>query len=197
MKRPIMLWITSRSRSSLVSKMFINHDVWWGNTKVKQHWTDADGQQSYVSYENQNIKKLLKLYKEYFWKKVHLTPVFPVAGFEIRLAEIVPDDKIWMMKTGVEYFNAFKGLNPYNIFILRNPRDVAHSLRQKTKARYHVALRSAQWRFAYMKRLQSEYGGVFVNTDNIIQNDFSEIKEAIEYCGLTYDEEAAREAIVR
>lgn len=197
MKRPIMLWITSRSRSSLVSSMFINHGVWWGNTRVKQEWADPNGElTSYISYENQDIKKLLFEYKTSHWKKVHLTPVFAVPKFLEKLANIVPANETWIMKTGVEYFNAFQGLDPYNIYITRKPEDVARSLCEKrTGTNYQEAVDVAVWRFNYMQQLQKQFGGVFVNTDNLVQDDFSEVQEAIEYCGLTYDEAAAKGAI--
>lgn len=188
MKRPIMLWITSRSRSSLVSKIFINHGVWWGDT-----YAEISG---YEMYENQNIKTLLKKYKTNYWKKVHLTPVFPVKGFVDDLAKLVPENGSWMMKTGVEYFNAFTELKPYNIFIKRPAEDVAKSLSSKrSDVKYEDALHAARWRFDYMDKLQEEFGGVDVNTDKIIAGDFMEIKEAVEYCGIPFCEEAARRGI--
>ena len=52
MNRPICLWMTSRSRSSLVSKIFANHGVWWGNTYAKT--------KGYEMYENQVIKQIQK-----------------------------------------------------------------------------------------------------------------------------------------
>ena len=198
MKRPIMLWITSRSRSSMVSNIFIHHGVWWGDTIATQDYIEKGKPKSYVSYENQNIKALLFKFKQRHWKKVHLTPVFPVAGFTQALSKIVPTDKTWMMKTGVEYFNAFKELNPYNIYIKRSPEGVANSLSSKrADVKYQDAYDAAVWRFNYMDQLQEQYGGVSVSTDSIIDDDFSEMKEAIEYCGLEFDEEAARRAIVR
>jgi hypothetical protein len=182
----------------MVSNIFIHHDVWWGNTIAKQNWREGGKNKSYVSYENQNIKALLKKYKTKHWKKVHMTPVFPVDGFSRDLAKIVPSDETWMMKTGVEYFNAFKELNPYNIFIKRSPEGVAKSLSTKrADASWEDAYEAAVWRFQYMDELQEKYGGVSVDTDNIVKGDFSEMQKAIEYCDLEWNEEAAKEAIVR
>ena len=193
-----MLWITSRSRSSMVSNIFIHHGAWWGDTVATQDYLEEGKRKSYVSYENQNIKGLLLKYKQQYWKKVNMTPVFAVEGFADDLAKIVPTDKTWMMKTGVEYFNAFKELNPYNIYIKRSPEGVAHSLSSKrANATYEDAYEAAVWRFNYMDELQKEFGGVSVSTDKIINNDFSEMKEAIEYCGLEFNEESAKKAIVR
>ncbi len=196
MKRPILLWITSRSRSSMVSNIFIHHGVWWGNTVATQNWTEGGNRKSYISYENQNVKKVLMKYKTKHWKKVHLTPVFPVDGFARDLTKILPSDKTWIMKTGVEYFNAFKELNPYNIFIKRAPEGVAKSLSTKRRdVVYKDAYDAAVWRFQYMNDMQQEHGGVSVDTDKIVEGDFSEMQQAIEYCGLEFDLEKAKEAI--
>ncbi len=191
MQRPIMLWITSRSRSSLVSSIFIQHGVWWGDTPVQIN--------GYTSWENQHIKGLLKEFKTKYWKKVHLTPVSPKWNdeFEQKLSKLVPSDQTWMMKTGVEYFNAFKDLDPYNIFIRRPAEDVARSLANKRRdVVYQDALDAANWRFEYMDKLRDQYGGVDVDTDRIVANDFEQVQQAVEYCELTFDEEAAKKAIV-
>jgi hypothetical protein len=182
----------------MVSNIFIKHGVWWGDTIATQDWKEGGEHHSYISYENQNIKKVLLKYKQRHWKKIHMTPVFPVEGFANDIAKITPANKTWMMKTGVEYFNAFKELNPYNIYIKRSPEGVAKSLSTKrADVVYEDAYEAAVWRFNYMDELQQEFGGVSVNTDNIVNDDFSEMKAAIEYCGLEWNEEAARRAITR
>jgi len=198
-KRPILLWITSRSRSSLVSKIFINHGVWWGNTIAKEAFLVDGAESSYITYENQDIKTLLHDYKTRYWHKVHLTPVSPQWNieFENDLAAFLPTNKTWMMKTGVEYFNAFKDMNPYNIFIKRNAEDVAQSLcNKRPDANYKEALEVAEWRFNYMDGLRHQHGGVVVDTDRIVHGDFSQVQEAIEYCGLRYEEESANGAVL-
>lgn len=191
MKRPIMLWITSRSRSSMVSSVFINHGVWWGNTRAQIS--------GYEMYENQNIKALLKRYKTQYWKKVHLTPVSTQWNnqFSKDLKKIVPNDRQWMMKTGVEYYPAFRNLAPYDIFIYRSPEDVAKSLSNKrSDVKYIDALEAAKWRLAYMEQLQKLNGGVFVNTDEIITGDFTSLQDAFEYCDLKFNKNLAKEAVL-
>ena len=47
-----------------------------------------------------------------------------------------------------------------------------------------------------MKQLQEQHGGVFVDTDEIIEGDFTTIQAAIEYCGLEFDEKATKGAII-
>ncbi|KKK79466.1 hypothetical protein LCGC14_2833210, partial [marine sediment metagenome] len=62
--------------------------------------------------------------------------------------------------------------------------------------RYRDAEHAAKWRFKYMKQLQEQHGGVFVDTDEIIKGNFTTIQAAIEYCGLEFDEKATKGAII-
>lgn len=190
MNRPILLWMTSRSRSSMVSAIFAKHDIFWGDTQKQSA--------GYDTYENQNIKALQK---KVFKNLRGLNPIHvgdPVDEFLKELNKYVPQKITWSMKTGIEFFNAFVPLNPYNIFITRKAEDVARSLCNKRPgSNYEEALKTVLWRYDYMKDRQAKYGGVFVDTDKIIAGDFSEIKEAIEYCEVPYDEEAVKRAITR
>lgn len=175
----------------MVAAIFIKHGVWWGNTPAQIS--------GYEMNENQKIKGLLKKYKTKYWKKVHLSPVSMTWNnqFSKDLKKIVPSDKQWMMKTGVEYFPAFQNFSPYNVFIYRKPEDTARSLTVKrADANYNEALQVVNWRFNYMKELQKQYGGVFVNTDEIISGDFTSIRDAFDYCKLDFNSDLAREAIL-
>ena len=197
MNRPICLWMTPRSRSSMISKIFANHGVWWGNTYAKT--------KGYEMYENQIIKQIQKrIIKPKkgilpFCEELQLTEEV-IKLFHETLKEHHSKDcpknlERWSMKTGVEYFNAWKDLNPYNIFIKRDPKGVANSIVEKGIGEYQHAFDTAQWRFDYMDRIQKEHGGVFINTDDIINGNYQGIREAMEYCGIDYNERAVESAI--
>ena len=199
MNRPICLWMTSRSRSSLVSKIFANHGVWWGNTYAKT--------KGYEMYENQIIKQIqkekIKPKKGVlpFCEELELTEknkkCFHAALRKHFLLDSPMGTNTWSMKTGVEYFNAWKDLNPYNIFIKRDPAGVANSIVEKGIGEYQHAFDAAQWRYNYMHRIQEVFGGVFISTDDIIKGDYKAVKEAIEYCEIEYDAKAVESAIDR
>lgn len=199
MNRPICLWMTSRSRSSLVSKIFANHGVWWGNTPKTSR--------GYQTYENQIIKQIQKdIIKPKkgvlpFCEELQLTEEskksFHAALKKHYLSNCPLGTNRWSMKTGVEYFNAWKDLNPYNIFIKRDPKGVANSIVEKGIGEYQHAFDAAQWRYNYMHRIQERFGGVFVSTDDIIKGNYKGVREAIEYCGIEYDEKAVEAAIDR
>lgn len=187
-----MLWMTSRSRSSLVSKVFAEHGVWWGATQV----TDPAG---YDWYENQVVKNLQKRIFGGLRVQDPIVPgVDPIDKFVEQLLPTIPENTRWSVKTGVELFNAFQPLNPYNIFITRPAKDVADSLcRKRAGTNWDEAFRIANWRFALMNTYQKQHGGVFVDTDKLITNDYEEIKHAVEYCELEFDPAAVERAIER
>jgi len=189
MIRPIMLWMTSRSRSSLVSKIFAEHGVWWGDTQV----TDPAG---YDWYENQTIKALQKrVFGGLRTKNPIIPPIHPVHRFIEELQPLIPN-KRWSVKTGVEFFHAFQPLKPYNVFILRDPRGVADSIcRKRLGTDWDEAFQTATWRFELMKHYSEKYGGVFINTDNIVAGDMTDTKLVVEYCDIIYEPSAVERAI--
>ncbi len=199
MNRPICLWMTSRSRSSLVSKIFANHGVWWGNTPKTSR--------GYQTYENQIIKQIqkdtIKPKKGIlpFCEELELTEEsiksFHAVLKKHYLSNCPQETNRWSMKTGVEYFNAWKDLNPYNIFIKRDPKGVANSIVEKGIGEYQHAFDAAQWRYNYMHRIEEKFGGVFISTDDIIKGDYKAVREAIEYCGIEYNAKAVEAAIDR
>lgn len=202
MKRPICLWMTSRSRSSLVSKIFANHGVWWGNTYAMT--------KGYQMYENQNIKQIQKSIIRPkkgilpFCEELELTEdvlnEFHTALKRYLLTQSQTNPEAsgkWCMKTGIEYFNAWKDLNPYNIFIKRDPVGVANSIVQKQIGDYKSAIDAINWRYDYMDRIQDSYGGVFIDTDKIINGYYGEIEQALNYCGIEYNQRATESSINR
>lgn len=199
MNRPICLWMTSRSRSSLVSKIFANHGVWWGNTYAKT--------KGYEMYENQIIKQIQKKFIkpskgvlphcEELQLTEEVTKPFHEALKEHHSKDCPRGIERWSMKTGVEYFNAWKDLNPYNIFILRDPVGVANSIVQKGIGEYQHAFDCVRWRYNYMHRIQERFGGVFIDTDDIINGNYKGVREAMEYCEIEYNVKAVEDAIDR
>ena len=185
-QRPIMLWMTSRSRSSMVSAIFAAHGIFWGDTQKQSA--------GYDTYENQTLKAIQIKY----WGIPVMEPVSEDKkdNFIQDILKVVPKNEPWSMKTGIEFYPAYRDFNPYNIFITRKAEDVAKSLCQKrVNANYDEALKIIKWRFDYMEKIKEEDGGVFVDTDLIIAGDYSQIKEAIEYCGIEFDEDATKGAI--
>lgn len=189
--RPIMLWMTSRSRSSMISAIFAAHDIYWGNKQKTTH--------GYKVFENLDATKLQNIYNK-LWGRPYKQPVCAnpkiFEKFQNELKATIPANRPWVVKTGIEYFSAFESLNPYNVFIVRNPEDVAQSLCDKRPdGDFNIALEAIKWRYNYMNEIQKQNGGVFVDTDKTIAGDFDDIQKALQYCDINYDKEKTKNAI--
>lgn len=170
----------------MISGIFAAHGVHWGN--------DQRQSAGYDTFENQAIKSLLK--KHFGLPFCEMTA--PQIEFLQDLYAIVPNNETWLMKTGIEYFDVFQPLAPFNLFLLRKPEAVAKSICQKRPgADYDVALKAANWRFATMRARQAQTGGAFIDTDRVIAGDFEQLQVAMEYCGVLFDEMKTKAAIKR
>ena len=176
--RPVLIWCTSRSRSSLVAERFSEKGLWIGNANAKSC--------GYRTYENQDIKALAKRYRQECWKTDLAEPVSHCDEFIKELMEIVTNNQQWMMKMGAEYYPAFQALNPYNIFVFRNIDDCVKSVCDKNGSRdYAFAREIIQKRFDYMLTMCNLNGGVCVNTDDLVAGNDRDLNKALKYCGLS------------
>ena len=186
MRSPILLFMTSRSRSSMIAGVFAAHGVNWGGVQAQSA--------GYDTFENQAVKQVLK--KHYGLPFCEFAKAS--GDFLLDLWPIVPQNETWMAKTGIEYFDVFQSLAPFNIYLTRDPEDVARSICQKRPdAQYEPALKAAKWRFAAMRARAAEYGGVFIDTDRVVKGDFTQLREAMEYCGVLFEENKAKAVIKR
>jgi hypothetical protein len=168
----------------MVARIFAEHGVFWGDVQVQSA--------GYPTYENQAVKALLKRF--YGLPFCHM--VSHDAQFLIELAQIVPHDRPWMMKCGIEYYNAFRPWTPFNVFILREVNGVVRSICEKRPGGDpEKALRAVQWRFEMMRAMCSFDGGAWVDTDRVIKGDLSQVKNALEFCGVIEDERKIKKAI--
>lgn len=169
--------------------------MWWGGTITHQK-DSRRSRKGYIEYENSDIKAILKKYREKYWQRIYdKTPAFHVDGFTEDILCITKRNR-FLLKIGVEYFNAFLPLNPLNVFIHRKTEDVAQSITDRFGGSYSKALDIVNWRFEQMDMLKEKYGGVSVDTDHIIEGDYSGIRNAIEYCGLKWDQDAISRSVV-
>jgi len=167
----------------MIAEIFAVHGVNWGGVQTKSA--------GYKTFENEPVKAVLK---RHFGLPFCELPK-PSADFLSDLYGILPDNETWMAKTGIEYFDVFQSLAPFNIYLLRKPEDVAKSICAKRPGNYDEALAAAKWRFATMRAKQATEGGVFIDTDRVIAGDFEQLRVAMEYCGVLFDEKKARGAI--
>ena len=177
MRCPIVLWMTSRSRSSMVAGIFAAHGINWGGKQSQSA--------GYNTFENMDVRACQKRH----FGLPYMQMVEPTAEFIAEIYSLVPQNETYLVKTGIEYFDAFQPLIPFNIYLLRNPEHVAASLCSKRKGLDpDAALQAAEWRFKMMRARHSTVGGVFIDTDRVIAGDFTQLRAAVEICGVLFDE---------
>jgi len=183
MRSPICLWMTSRSRSSMISGIFAAHGVNWGGNQQQSLGYDI--------FENEAVKRVQK--RHYGLPYCEL--IEATGAFLTDLYSVVPQNETWLVKTGIEYFNAFQPLAPFNVYLLRKPEGAAQSIVNKRGVDYDEALKAVKWRFAAMRARQAIDGGAFIDTDRVIAGDFEQLQAAMEYCGVLFDEKKTKGAI--
>lgn len=174
----------------MVTRIFAEHGVWWGSQMGYSC--------GYATYENQVIRSALKrLYG------VAVEPplkVHPRNREILRVAEAtVPEGRRWCHKCGCQYFPALVELFPQAkfIYVRRNLEDAAVSVATKRNAKVSVARPIIQKRFEYMAQLQREHGGVFVDTDKVVAGNYSDLRQAFDYCEIEFDPALADRGIVK
>jgi len=183
MRSPIVLWMTSRSRSSMISGIFAAHGLNWGSRQRQSA--------GYDTFENEAVKQVLKRY----YGLPYCELIESTAAFLNDLYAILPENDTILVKTGIEYFNAFQPLAPFNVYLLRKPEDVAASIVAKRQVDYDEALKASKWRFSTMRAMQKLAGGAFIDTDRVIAGDFEQLQTAMEFCGVLFDEKKTKGAI--
>jgi hypothetical protein len=170
----------------MVAAIFAAHGIYWGDRQQQSA--------GYDTFENQRIKGILK---QHFGLPFCTMPEATAEALA-DICAVVPQDRPWMMKTGIEYFKVFRPLAPFNVFIVRKPEDVIKSICEKRNNADPVTAHEAvDWRYTQMRIMNEQAGGVWVDTDRIIAGDYTQIREALEYCGVLYDEAKTKGAIKR
>lgn len=184
----ILILCSPRTGSSLVTKIFADHGVWLGNISNK------DNGFGHLTYENvnlnlcvKNIVKSQRVHDE--WE--YGTPINANAKSLAAVADIVKSinpREPWAYKVSVELAPLFFQFNPKMIFVERDEEQAAQSMVDKGSGRAKTeALDIHRKRMALMQAIQSEHGGEWVDTDELIEGNYKTIKKAVEFVGLTFD----------
>ena len=157
----------------------------------------------YTEYENTAIKIISKQqwvnYNRYRTKefgiamepsKQHLQNVRNVVEKDI------PDGQEWLFKTMAELYPLFLQFNPKIILVKRNEESSVASIKEKHPKDEKEYIRGIyKTRMVLMEYIKKHHGAVWVDTDKLVQKDFTEIRNAVEYCGLEFNPEITDKAI--
>ena len=171
-----------RSGSSLTAGIFSQHGVWTGRCRP------ADTYNPKGFFENLDIKKLLLKHFGNLTQKMREAEFNP--DFLPEARNVLPDE--FLVKHSAMYANAWQGLDVKFIFVRRDLEANTNScfrtgmVGNRPKAQIREIIISHH---EVMDRIEREHGGVNVFTDELVEGNYESIKEALEYCGLTFNQD--------
>ena len=180
--------MTSRSGSSMVTEIFVRHGLWVGRT-------EKENRHGYRPFENKDLRTLLQ---GLTWRDA--TPArlryFRDGRSQRDVRRIirhnVPPGVRWVYKTGIDSWRLFEGYpNAQFVFIKRHVDSVVRSNMEKSGNPDQKIRPIVEARYALMDALAKERGIPYVYTDDLISGDYTSLKSALEYCGLTFQPEIA------
>lgn len=194
MRRLALVLCSPRTGSSLVAQILWRHGCW-----LPEDDTGKVNQHGYTSYENQAIKEVAR--RQWFDYHATRTKQFgvmmqPNARHCEAVAAVVRATVpygTWLHKTAVEFYPLFIQFDPRIVLIRRNEDTAVESMAAKQRKSVQRAdpdeIRAIhRRRMALMAGLEQEHGAVWVDTDALIAGEYDDIRAAVEYCGLVYDQ---------
>ena len=183
----ILILAAPRTGSSLVAHIFHEHGVWIGDVKGNNGF-------DYKVYENLELRSAVINIAKREWKGKTRVWGKPIPANKInrevvaKVVEEIRPKEPWLYKTAVDYAGLFFQFDPQLIFIRRDPEQAIKSLVSKGKRRdKKIATEAHNRRMDLMEQYHKEKGGVWVNTDELLEGNYKTIKAAIESVGLKFD----------
>lgn len=178
----ILILMTSRSGSSLVSSIFVAHGFDPGPDRVFS--------KGYETFENHAVNEWIRAHKAQLKLRTGEFCDF-VPGIE----QCIPKNAV--VKIGVEYLTLFEHLNPMVVTVKRDVQQIAQSLAEKRGHPEQAAgaVPGLKARMRAMARAREKHNGVEIDTNQIIAGDMSGVRAAFEHHGLEFDEAKARACI--
>lgn len=188
--RPVIILMTSRTGSSMVAGIFAHHGLWCG----EEYYTGSGLGKDYLSYETVAVKEWLR--PRYGLQGATLVSDELADEFRAFIGNLVPKGPRWMVKCGVMFWPIFAQFEPHLIFVKRNFESSVAAIMGRPGAAGEAEVRSViERRYALMDAIQAKHGGRVIDTDALIDGDFTGIKAAFDYCGLEFVEDLARQVI--
>jgi len=181
--RPLVILMTSRSGSSMVSGIFAAHGLWYSEPSPDDYSVFGN----YKLYENQKMKRWLKRY-------------FNIAGtrfvseewndqFMVQVNRIYPEGQRWFWKGGVMFWPLWRQLDPYVVFI-RRPLEQAVSSAFEKQGHNTVSREACREmisaRYRLMNQVRYETGGIDIRTDQVAEGNYETLQQAFAYCNLDF-----------
>lgn len=192
----ILILCQPRTGSSLITKIFHEHGCWIGQIKLNPN------SHNYMHYENEPLRNTLMDINTRFWKgKEKVYGGLNVDGQIYRqkiksMIEFLEPKNPWVFKCLVDYARLFYQFEPKIVLIKRDEEQCILSTidngRKLSKTETRAIYRK---RMSSMRKVEKEHGAVWVDVDEVMAGDYTSLKEALEYCGIEFNQEITEQAI--
>ena len=180
MARGLVIVGLSRSGTSMTAGLFAIHGVWVGRTRTPDDY-NAKGY-----FENLDYKEaLLKHYE----REEHKRPKKPGPAWE-EFKRLIPADHPWLMKFGVWYERDIPKEFPR--LVVRRPIDQIQQSRKRMRLNDGHQFTAS---IARLEELEAE-GAWRVDSNRLIEYDFTQLAEPFDYLGLQLSETKARACVL-
>lgn len=164
----ILIPARARTRSSLVTGIFVSQGAWCGDSTVSIV-------RQYDTFENWDV--ILHLQKKFAARSLMKKAEAEKNYEEFRgiVLSVIPDGATPVFKWVWYYYHLFQKAFPDATFVFP----------------FRKGMDPFVYRF--MLNVKQEHGGFFVDTDLLYEHNFDQIKKVVELCGLTWNERKARD----
>lgn len=180
-KDGIMLFTTGRAGSSMVAGIFNNHGVWTGDCRMQPSEHNAKG-----FFENMEIKKLQrKIFKNDIEGPL---PIYDPKweGIVQGVLDSQEAHDPWLFKTGAFWYPVWKPICNKFVRIVRPKKDILFSYNRCNFLPRHDVKYIVE---RQLEMLYNDIDGPLIDTTLLVKGDHGQVKEALEYCGITYHKE--------
>ena len=173
--RTVLVWMQSRTGSSMVTAVFAHHGLDIGPDPKGVHSGD------YWSYEHRDLTRSALRHNDLCAIARHL--------HDLDLAKVpIPKSEIIQQAVDPRDYS--------HVYVRRNVMDAAVSFcKRGQKKEVKAAIPVIEDRFRQMDVLQKEIGGVDINADELWRGEYRSLVEAFDYCGLAFMPEIASRVI--
>lgn len=186
--KPIILLTVPRSGSSMTASIFHAHGVWSGPTKP------ADHNNPHGYYESIPFLKHVHRYTKY--------ATFPTVDqydfgwkekVQVILSEYGYKGGPWFMKHSARHMGLWNDFQPKFVCIIRKENSIHQSWKKINRERNtKISIRKDLEAMAYIRK-NVPHAAVY--TDDVVRGDYTSLRNAFDYCGLTFSEEIAKSKI--
>lgn len=187
-KRGIGIFTTGRAGSSMIAGIFASHGVWHGKDRMQPSQWNAKG-----FFQNGEIHKSMK---DFYGRDIEGEPPVHDIEWDNQLKAILKRQGAtypWFIKTGTFYHPVWKNLVDKQIMIRRPLDKILDSYKRCN------FLPEQKWNVEFIVKRQLEMmdkmEGVTIDTERVVLGDFSQLKEAFDYCGLEFKPEIAEDFV--